>query len=72
MGNKEHKMITDQQRLVDSLQAAIDALLLVIDLEQKITGAAQQHPFYKNILDDMRCKLDGEWALLRSQSFLGR
>ena len=65
-------MITDRQRLVNSLQAAIDAMLLVIDLELKITGAAQQHPFYKNILDDMRCTLDGETALLRSQAFLGR
>jgi hypothetical protein len=65
-------MITDRQRLVNSLQAAIDAMLLVIDLELKITGAAQQHPFYKNILDDMRCKLDGETALLRGQEVLGR
>ena len=65
-------MISNQKHLVNYLQASIDALLLVIDLEQKITGAAQQHPFYKNILDDMRCKLDGEWALLRSQEFLGR
>ena len=65
-------MIADQQRLTYYLQAAIDDLLLVIDLEQKITHAAQQHPFYKNILDDMRCKLDGETALLRRQEVLGR
>ena len=65
-------MITEQWLLVNSLQAAIDAMLLVIDLEQKITHAAHPNPFYKNILNDMRCKLDGEWALLRRQEVLGR
>ena len=65
-------MITDQQRLVNSLQAAIDAMLLVIDLEQKITHAAHPNPSYTKILNDMRCKLDGEWALLRRQEVLGR
>ena len=65
-------MITDQQRLVNYLQAAIDALLLVIDLEQKITHLAHPNPAYTLILNDLRCKLDGEWALLRRQEVLGR
>ena len=65
-------MITDQQRLVNSLQAAIDAILLVIDLEQHITHLAHPNPSYTKILNDMRSKLDGEWALLRRQEVLGQ
>jgi len=65
-------MITDQQRLVNYLQAAIDALMLVIDLEQKITHNAHPNWNYSQILNDMRSKLDGEWALLRRQEVLGR
>ena len=65
-------MITDQQRLVNYLQAAIDALLLVIDLEQKITHNAHPNPSYTKILNDMRSKLDAETALLRRQEVLGR
>ena len=65
-------MITDQQRLVNYLQAAIDALLLVIDLEQHITHLAHPNPAYTKILNDMRCQLDGETALLRRQEVLGR
>jgi len=65
-------MITDQQRLVNSLQTAIDAMLLVIDLEQKITHNAHPNWTYNLILNDLRFKLDGEWALLRRQEVLGR
>jgi hypothetical protein len=65
-------MITDQQRLVNYLQAAIDALLLVIDLEQKITHNAHPNWTYSQILNDLRCQLDAETALLRSQEVLGR
>ena len=65
-------MITDQQRLVNYLQAAIDALLLVIDLEQKITHNAHPNWTYSQLLNDLRCQLDGEWYLLRRQEFLGR
>ena len=65
-------MITDQQRLVNYLQAAIDALLLVIDLEQKITHNAHPNWTYSQILNDLRCQLDGEIALLRRQEVLGR
>jgi len=65
-------MIADQQRLMYYLQAAIDDLLLVIDLEQKITHNAHPNPSYTKILNDMRCQLDGETALLRRQEVLGR
>jgi len=65
-------MITDQQRLVNYLQAAIDALLLVIDLEQKITHLAHPNATYTKILNDMRSMLDAETALLRRQEVLGR
>ena len=65
-------MITDQQRLVNSLQTAIDAMLLVIDLEQKMTHNAHPNWTYSQILNDMRSMLDSEKALLRSQAFLGR
>ena len=65
-------MITDQQRLVNYLQAAIDAMLQVIDLEQKITHNAHPNWTYRLILNDMRFKLDGETALLRRQEVLGR
>jgi|LakMenE01Jun11ns_1017448.scaffolds.fasta_scaffold9189540_1 hypothetical protein len=58
-------MTTDQQRLVNYLQTAIDALLLVIDLEQKITHNAHPNWTYSQILNDLRCQLDGETALLR-------
>jgi hypothetical protein len=70
--NKELEMITDQQRLVNYLQAAIDAMLQVIDLEQKITHNAHPNWTYRLILNDMRFKLDGETALLRRQEVLGR
>jgi hypothetical protein len=65
-------MITDQQRLVNYLQAAIDALLLVIDLEQKITHNAHPNWTYSQILNDLRCQLDAETDLLRRQEVLGR
>ena len=65
-------MITDQQRLVNYLQASIDGLLLVIDLEQKITHNAHPNWTYSQILNDLRCQLSGETALLRSQEVLGR
>jgi hypothetical protein len=65
-------MITDQQRLVNYLQTAIDSLLLVIDLEQKITHNAHPNWTYSQILNDLRCQLDGETALLRRQEVLGR
>ncbi len=65
-------MITDQQALVNYLQTAIDAMLLVIDLEQKITHNAHSNWTYNLILNDMRFKLDGETALLRRQEVLGR
>jgi hypothetical protein len=65
-------MITDQQRLVNYLQAAIDALLLVIDLEQKITHNAHPNCTYSQILNDLRCQLDAETDLLRRQEVLGR
>jgi hypothetical protein len=63
---------TDQQRLVNYLQTAIDSLLLVIDLEQKITHNAHPNWTYSQILNDLRCQLDGEAALLRRQEVLGR
>ena len=65
-------MISNQKHLVNYLQAAIDAMLLVIDLEQHETHMAHPNPSYTKILNDMRCKLDGETALLRSQAFLGQ
>ena len=65
-------MIADQQRLMYYLQASIDALLLVIDLEQKITHNAHPNWTYSQILNDLRCQLDGEWALLRRQEVLRR
>jgi len=65
-------MIADQQRLMYYLQASIDALLLVIDLEQKITHNAHPNWTYSQILNDLRCQLDGETALLRRQEVLGR
>jgi hypothetical protein len=65
-------MIADQQRLMYYLQAAINDLLLVIDLEQKITHNAHPNPSYTKILNDMRCQLDAETALLRRQEILGR
>jgi hypothetical protein len=46
--------------------------LLVIDLEQKITHNAHPNWTYSQILNDLRCQLDGEWALLRRQEVLGR
>ena len=65
-------MIADQQRLMYYLQASIDALLLVIDLEQKITHNAHPNWTYSQILNDMRSMLDAEKALLRRQEVLGR
>jgi len=69
---KRSKMIADQQRLMYYLQASIDSLLLVIDLEQKITHNAHPNWTYSQILNDMRSMLDGETALLRRQEVLGR
>jgi hypothetical protein len=46
--------------------------LLVIDLEQKITHNAHPNWTYSQILNDLRCQLDGETALLRRQEVLGR
>ena len=57
-------MITDQHQLVNALQAAIDAMLQVIDLEQKITHNAHPNWTYSQILNDMRCELDVEWTRL--------
>ena len=65
-------MIADQQRLTYYLQAAIDDLLLVIDLEQKMTHNAHPNWTYSQILNDMRSMLDAEKALLRRQEALGR
>jgi len=65
-------MIADQQRLTYYLQAAIDDLLLVIDLEQKMTHNAHPNWTYSQILNDMRSMLDAEKALLRRQEVLGR
>ena len=65
-------MIADQQRLTYYLQAAIDALLLVIDLEQKMTHNPNPNWTYSQILNDMRSMLDAEKALLRRQEVLGR
>jgi len=65
-------MIADQQRLMYYLQAAINDLLLVIDLEQKITHNAHPNATYTKILNDMQCQLDAETALLRRQEVLGR
>ena len=65
-------MIADQQRLTYYLQASIDNLLLVIDIEQKITHNAHPNWTYSQILNDMRCQLDAETALLRRQEVLGR
>lgn len=65
-------MIADQQRLTYYLQAAIDDLLLVIDLEQKMTHNAHPNWTYSQILNDMRSMLDAEKALLRQQEVLGR
>ena len=64
MDSKGSKMITDQHQLVNALQAAIDAMLQVIDLEQKITHNAHPNWTYSQILNDMRCELDAEWARL--------
>ena len=65
-------MIADQQRLTYYLQAAIDDLLLVIDLEQKMTHNAHPNWTYSQSLNDMRSMLDAEKALLRRQEVLGR
>jgi len=66
-------MITNQQQLVvNSLQASIDAMLLVIDMEQKITHLAHPNATYTKILNDMRSMLDAEKALLRRQEVLER
>ena len=65
-------MIADQQRLTYYLKAAIDALLLVIDLEQKMTHNVHPNWTYSQILNDMRSMLDAEKALLRRQEVLGR
>ena len=65
-------MIADQQRLTYYLQAAIDDLVLVIDLEQKMTHNAHPNWTYSQILNDMRSMLDAEKALLRRQEVLGR
>lgn len=65
-------MIADQQRLTYYLQAAIDDLLLVIDLEKKMTHNAHPNWTYSQILNDMRSMLDAEKALLRRQEVLGR
>lgn len=65
-------MLADQQRLTYYLQAAIDALLLVIALEQKMTHNAHPNWTYSQILNDMRSMLDAEKALLRRQEVLGR
>ena len=65
-------MITSQKHLVNSLQASIDAMLLVIDMEQVITHLAHPNATYTKILNDMRSMLDAEKALLRRQEVLGR
>ena len=65
-------MIADQQRLMYYLQASIDSLSLVIDLEQKMTHNPHPNWTYSQILNDMRSMLDAEAALLRRQEVLGR
>ena len=65
-------MITDQERLVTYLQAAIGYLSLVIDLEQKITHNPHPNWTYSQILNDMQSMLDAEKALLRRKEVLGR
>ncbi len=65
-------MITNQKHLVNYLQASIDAMLLVIDMEQHETHLAHPNATYTKILNDMRSMLDAETALLRRQEVLGR
>ena len=65
---KGSKMISNQKHLVNYLQASIDAMLLVIDLEQYETHMAHPNSTYTKILNDMRFMLDAETALLRRQA----
>jgi len=65
-------MISNQKHLVNYLQASIDAMLLVIDMEQHETHNAHPNWTYSQILNDMRSMLDAETALLRRQEVLGR